>query len=176
MVSILRGLDSLGLRISDCDKKNYPKIDDYFKTFFICSSCGKVLDYDSKSSHRKWICPDCEAKENRKNSNKAVSLKGEFTIKKENGQEIVSFYMIFQNNTSQPIKISIDDMSLYYDKKLIHGEIDTRHPVFIEDYIFPNTERAFERVWKINNCNFHDGDYLAVYLTDKTNSKRYYFK
>ena len=84
--------------------------------------------------------------------------------------------MILQNNINKPIKISVDDMSLYYSKNLMHGKIDKRYPAFIEDYVFPNTERAFNRMWEISNCSFHDGDYLAIYLTDKTNAKRYYFK
>ena len=176
IVGILKGLDKLGLRISDCDKSLYPKLDDYFRKVFVCSSCGKILDYENVTYYGEWKCSDCSEKEKRKNADKAISLKGGFSINNDNGYETVSFNMILQNNTNRPIKISVDDMSLYYGKTLAHGKIDKRFPAFVEDYVFPNTERAFNRMWEIANCNFQDGDYLAIYLTDKTNEKRYYFK
>ena len=176
VIALLRKLDSLGLRISDCEKNSYQNIEDYFKAVFVCSCCGKILDYVNENFTRRLICSDCSEKEKRKNSNKNISLRGGFVLNNDNGNQSVVFNMVFQNNTNKPIKISLDDMSLCYNKSITHGKIDNKYPAFVEDYIFPNTERAFERFWEIDNCNFQNGDYLAVYLTDKTNNKTYYFK
>ena len=176
IVEVFRYLDSQGYRTEEASKEKFPSIDDYFKNIFTCVSCGKTLDYNNDRLRLKYACEECRNREERLNSQKDLSLTGGYAINKDISPETLIFNMIIHNNTEIPIKVVVDEVSLFYGGSWYQGKIDSRFASFAEDYVFPKTERAFERVWHINNCIFKDSDYLTVYLTDKTNSKKYFYK
>ena len=57
-IELLYYLDSIGIRLTDCDKESYPSIDDFFKEIIRCEECGASLDEGDWSIEKK-VCNHC---------------------------------------------------------------------------------------------------------------------
>lgn len=57
-IELLYYLDSISIRLADCDKELYPRIDDFFKEIIHCEECGASLDEGDWSIEKK-VCNHC---------------------------------------------------------------------------------------------------------------------
>lgn len=174
---LLNHLDRLGVRAADCSRTLYPDIESYFNDLFVCDICGKHLNYTKYPDYESWKCAECQIEDNKKINRmfyveQQVSLNCNFSTQ----NDTILFSISIQNNTKKPIRIFVNDINLYHNQSLWHSRINSNYPEFVEDYIFPRTGRLIERMWSIPNPRLQNGDYFTVYLSDTTNSKKFFFK
>ena len=176
----MRKLDEKNYRLKGCYKYEYATLEEFIVKNFSCRDCGCSLSIEKDNVFSRK-CANCESRSQRIDKAETITVEvnpPEYSSYEKGGTGF-TIYMNIENNTDAPIKLKLQECSIFANGRQRVSDYYYNGYAFSEEYVFPNTPKTLGKIWitdKWSNPKLIKGDFLTLSLKESNGSKTYYYK